>query len=110
MKSTAISRSFLVFLLFLFTLMMSTRPAGAQATAAANNYTFVVNTTADTHDINPGDGMCADQNGQCSVRAAIEESDALPVGSSITITVPAGTYKLTLGTLSLTANTITING
>lgn len=108
MTASAMCRSFLVFLLSLFTLMLSTLPASAQA--HAGSYTFKVNTTADTHDAHPGDGTCADAQAKCSLRAAIEEADALPSGSLITITVPAGTYALTLGTLKLTANTISING
>ena len=39
--------------------------------------TFTVNTTTDTHDATPGDGICADSLGHCSLRAAIEEADAL---------------------------------
>jgi CSLREA domain-containing protein len=33
--------------------------------------TFTVNTTADTPDANPGDGVCADSSGNCSLRAAV---------------------------------------
>lgn len=83
---------------------------GPAAAATQGSYTFTVNTTADTHDAHPGDGQCADKKGRCSVRAAIEEADALPQGSSITIMVPSGTYGLKLGTLQLTASTITITG
>jgi CSLREA domain-containing protein len=39
--------------------------------------TFVVNSTADTSDANPGDGMCDDGEGNCTLRAAIEEANAL---------------------------------
>ncbi|MGE3181043.1 MAG: right-handed parallel beta-helix repeat-containing protein [Phycisphaerae bacterium] len=38
--------------------------------------TFVVNTTADTVDADPGDGFCADSDGNCSLRAAIQEANA----------------------------------
>lgn len=55
---------------------------------------FFVNTTQDTVDINPGDGICADSNGDCSLRAAIMEANAAPDRNSIQ--VPAGTYTLTL--------------
>ena len=108
MTAKALCRSFLVLLLSLFTLMLTTLPAGAQA--PAKHYAFKVNTTADTHDAHPGDGKCLDKQGNCSLRAAIEEADALLSGSIITITVPEGIYALTLGTLKLTANTISING
>ena len=44
---------------------------------AAWGASFVVNTNADTDDANPGDGTCADSGGHCSLRAAIEEGNAL---------------------------------
>ena len=56
--------------------------------------TFVVNTTADTQDALPGDGICADSTGACSLRAAITEANAL--AGADTITLPAGTYTQTL--------------
>ena len=43
----------------------------------ANAATFVVNTTADTQDAAPGNGVCADGGGMCSLRAAITEANAL---------------------------------
>lgn len=51
-----------------------------------------VNTTADTHDVNPGDGLCADASGNCSLRAAIEESNA-EYGYE-TVNLPAGTFVI----------------
>jgi large repetitive protein len=63
--------------------------------------TFTVNTTADAHDAHPGDGLCADAAGQCTLRAALEEAAASPSGSAVNITVPAGTCDLTLGSLTL---------
>ena len=56
---------------------------------------FNVTTTADGVDANPGNGTCATGGGACTLRAAIQESNAL-VGSDV-INVPAGTYQLTLG-------------
>src|SRR5262245_38921098 len=38
------------------------------------NAIFVVNTTADTQDVAAGNGVCADSNGNCSLRAAITEA------------------------------------
>ncbi len=57
--------------------------------------TFTVNITTDTVDKNPGDGVCADVNNQCSLRAAIMEANAFP--GMDTIMIPAGTYTLTIG-------------
>ncbi len=78
--------------------------------AAAATLTFQVTTTTDAPDVSPGDGICADASGQCTLRAAVQEADAQPSGSVITILVPAGTFPLKLGVLSLTANTITVQG
>jgi CSLREA domain-containing protein len=71
---------------------------------------LTVTSTADAPDAHPGDGVCATSGGQCTLRAATQEADAQAAGSSISIIVPAGTYTLTLGTLPLTANRITLNG
>ena len=57
--------------------------------------TFTVNTTSDTVDSNPGDGVALDGSGNTSLRAAIMEANAL--GGAHQITLGAGTYSLTLG-------------
>ena len=56
---------------------------------------FLVDTAADTPDDNPGDGVCADNLGQCSLRAAWEESSGL-TGVVVELgTTPAiGSYPL----------------
>ncbi|MCX6032064.1 MAG: LamG domain-containing protein [Chloroflexi bacterium] len=83
----------------------------------AHAATFIVNTAADTTDVNPGNGICADSSGKCSLRAAISEANAL--AGDDTITLPAGTYTLTLAGASEDANAtgdldfttgITLNG
>jgi len=38
---------------------------------------FNVNSQADTVDVNPGDGSCVDPSGNCSLRAALMETNAL---------------------------------
>ncbi|MGH9269839.1 MAG: CSLREA domain-containing protein, partial [Ilumatobacteraceae bacterium] len=63
---------------------------------------FEVDTTADTPDANPGDGECADANGECSLRAAVEESNAQ--GGSTTIELQGATYVLSEGELSVMAD------
>src|SRR5690242_6158924 len=62
---------------------------GSNARAA----TFAPGTTDDTVDSMPGDGLCADAGGHCSLRAAMQESNAL--GGEDTIVLDAGTYTLT---------------
>ena len=59
--------------------------------------TFVVNSTADEVDLTPGDGVCLTASAACTLRAAVIEANALP--GSDRITLPAGTYTLTLAGL-----------
>jgi CSLREA domain-containing protein len=80
------------------------------AAARGGAVTFVVNSTADSHDAHPGNGKCADSAGRCTLRAAVEAANAEPAGTPVTITVPSGRYGLTLGSLDLTGNTISITG
>ena len=54
---------------------------------------FTVNSTADTQDLSPGDGTCKDFSGNCSLRAAVMEANALADG--VVIYLPAGTYSFT---------------
>ena len=56
--------------------------------------TFTVNSTLDTPDANPGDGIAADASGNVTLRAAIQEANAHVGGD--TIIVPAGTYVLSI--------------
>ena len=55
---------------------------------------FFVDTEVDSTDINPGDGVAIDAAGKTSLRAAIQEANAL--AGLQTIVVPAGNYRLTL--------------
>ncbi|MEW5985446.1 MAG: choice-of-anchor Q domain-containing protein, partial [Chloroflexota bacterium] len=66
---------------------------GARPAAQANT-TLTVNSTLDAVDANPGDGVCATAAGACTLRAAVQEANAL-VGMD-TIIVPAGTYDLSI--------------
>lgn len=45
--------------------------------------TFVVDSTADSVDAHPGDGVCADAGGACTLRAAVMEANALPGADTI---------------------------
>jgi len=79
----------LLVILLLVTLALG---SSSQPASAAN---FTVNDSSDAVDNNPGDGSCDVGAGQCTLRAAIMEANALP--GPDTITLPAGTYTLTLG-------------
>ena len=77
-----------------------TAQAAAAVQAPVRILSFAITSTADTHDAHPGTGRCADSAGRCTLRAALEEARAAPAGSKVTIAVPAGRYRLALGTLS----------
>jgi large repetitive protein len=55
---------------------------------------FQVNSTTDAVDAAPGNGVCRTTAGACTLRAAIQESNALPGANRIDL--PAGTYALTI--------------
>jgi CSLREA domain-containing protein len=55
---------------------------------------FVVDSTVDAVDSRTGDGVCRTIAGQCTLRAAVQESNALAGPNSID--VPAGTYSLAI--------------
>lgn len=66
----------------------------AGSASAASEPTFSVDATGDTADADPGDGLCADAEGACTLRAAIQEANAL--GGSVDVHLPAGLYVLGL--------------
>lgn len=67
---------------------------GADSASAAVGHQLTVNTTNDTVDADPGDGTCADADGSCSLRAAVQEAEASDGAAHIS--VPAGDYRFTL--------------
>ena len=64
---------------------------------AAQADVFVVNQISDIGDDNPGDGICetATGNGECSIRAAVQEANALDGADEIEI--PEGDFLLDSG-------------
>lgn len=62
---------YLTYFVMIFALILTT-------VSSAQAVTFTVNKALDSHDTNPGDGFCDSGNAICSLRAAIEESNALP--------------------------------
>ncbi|MCX6835720.1 MAG: T9SS type A sorting domain-containing protein [candidate division Zixibacteria bacterium] len=83
-------------------------------TGLAGATTFVVNTKRDTHDATPGDGVAADLSGQadssCSLRAAVEETNALAGADTILVPGNIGTFYMSLGSLRLQDNRTVIRG
>lgn len=55
---------------------------------------FLVTDTYDSVDASPGDAACADASGRCTLRAAVQESNALSAADIIIL--PAGTYTLSI--------------
>jgi CSLREA domain-containing protein len=78
--------------LLALTMTACTNSSTNPITGGTGSDAYTVNTTADTTDRTPGDGFCADQNNQCSLRAAIIESNTKKGPQSITI--PALTITL----------------
>ena len=72
----------------------SSPPWPAAGGAHAQATTFVVNDTRDLVDVSVGNGECRTSAGTCTLRAAIQETNALP-GADV-IQVPAGTYEITI--------------
>jgi CSLREA domain-containing protein len=74
----------------LLTVLTAVWGTGGVAQAAS----FTVNSTVDAVDATPGDGVCDDGAGNCTLGAAIMEANAL-VGAD-TITLPTGTYTISI--------------
>ena len=79
---------------------------------------FTVTSTDDAADAAPGDGICAVEAGGCTLRAALQENEALGGGYTIDFGV-AGTITLGQGALSITrpvsiagpgANVLSVSG
>ncbi len=62
----------------------------------ANAAAFTVNNNGDTNDSTAGNSICADSSGNCTLRAAIQEANALSSNDEIYFSLP-------------TASTITLN-
>src|SRR5918998_3448569 len=76
----------------------ATVAVGFHAALAGAGTQFTVNTTSDARDAHPGNGVCATIAGACTLRAAIQEANALP-GADV-IDVPTGTYALAIPPLN----------
>lgn len=67
---------------------------------------FTVNTTDDLDDQTPGDGVCLTGSSNCSLIAAIAESNSQPTGVLNLINLPAGIYGLTNLSLTISSRII----
>ena len=76
---------------------------------------FTVNNNGDTSDVTAGDGICADAGGNCTLRAAVEETNALSGNDAINFVASLTNATITLTTgveiqISGTNGTLQING
>lgn len=67
--------------------------SGGGLASAEEPASFIVDTGTDSTDAAPGDGQCADDMGRCSLRAAVQESNAL---GGAHVTLPTGTYAISI--------------
>jgi CSLREA domain-containing protein len=80
-----------IYMALLFTANLSGFGHTPIAVTLTTGHSYTVNTTPDTPDIDPTDGICADVHGKCSLRAAVMQANHT-VGAD-TIILPAGTYQ-----------------
>ena len=102
-------RSSLVLPLVALVLVLPAVTSGANAAAG---FIFVVDSAADLGDAIPGNDVCADSTGACTLRAAIAESNA---NSGFTDTIhfalPAGSSRIQPGSeLPLITDPVVIDG
>src|SRR6478736_515 len=77
--------------------------------ASASAAVFTVNSTNDNSDKNKGDGICADTNNDCTLRAALEEANALSGTDTIQFGIPGGgVHTITPGSALPTISTVMI--
>jgi len=80
---------------------------GAFERPVCTTLTLTVNTTADTDDLSPGDSLCdtdAASGAQCTLRAAISETNALTGAHTIVFDIPAADPSFNPNTSMFTIN------
>ncbi|GIW45409.1 MAG: hypothetical protein KatS3mg077_2691 [Candidatus Binatia bacterium] len=98
-----------------------TRPTPIPTPTPVSGRTFEVNSLEDRRDVEPGDGICADALGRCTLRAAVTEANALPEDNWIVFAVtgeivlrsslPAVTEAQVAGTLHVEGDgRVTLSG
>jgi len=75
------------------------------SSGAGASVLLIVGVGTDTHDVSPGNGVCADAVGQCSLRAAIDEVNASSSSlAPFTINIDVATVTLTIPGANENAN------
>lgn len=88
----------LITILF-FTALAATN---VKAQTAVGGRLITVTDNGDSNDVNAGDGICLDSNGNCTLRAAIQESNGLGFNVINFALPPDSVINLTLGELLIT--------
>jgi CSLREA domain-containing protein len=79
------------------TAVIASALAAMGSSTASHSATFVVTSTADGADLNPGDDICSTSSNQCTLRAAVMEANASADANSISLEAPApAIYAFTL--------------
>ena len=79
--------------------------------AGAPAATFVVNTTVDGPDANPGDGVCRTAAGVCTFRAAIQEANVTTASDTIAFGIAgSGVHTLQTAGVPAASHPIVIDG
>lgn len=76
-------------------------------------YDVLASEDANLPDVNLKDGVCADANGFCSLRAAVDQSSTTSLTDAVIVNVPAGTFTLTsalLVSLQAESNAVQVRG
>ncbi len=93
---------------FMAALLIASLLYAAVPVRVAHAAAFVVDNSGDNGDANLGDGNCDDGFGACTLRAAIEQANAIASSHQISF---SGNMTITLGsTLPTITESITING
>jgi CSLREA domain-containing protein len=87
-------------------MLLTLAPGMAQAAV------FVVNSTLDTSDAAPGNALCNDGGGNCTLRAAIQETNSLPGADVINFNIGGGGVQTISPATGLPAisSAVTIDG
>ncbi len=93
----------------------ATPPLAGRFAEPAAAGTFTVNSTADTGDKTPGDGICLTSGGVCTLRAAMTEANLHAGADTILFNIPgSGVQTITIGsalpTVTDTTGGLTIDG
>ncbi|MBI5933202.1 MAG: hypothetical protein HY867_05805 [Chloroflexi bacterium] len=95
---------------FLVVTMLVLALTGLPTNHASASTTLVVRSVNEGNDANPGDGVCATSGGSCTLRAAIQEANALAGDDTITFNLPgAGIHVISITSDPLPIITDTLN-